>query len=395
MEIKQNLSLDDAINELVTDLNGFKKHYETRFEDLEKKHLDLNKIVEMQYLAENRPVISQIDQTDSFDKSFIHYLKTGDSTNLEKLNIERKSMHGLSYKSDSTTSSGGSAGVLVSPHMTSKIIDTLEVMSPIRQAAKITKVSGESNEYLQCLEEIQDSSWVAEEEMRPITNGVGYKKISIKLYEMYANCPVSAIILNDSIINLETFLLKKITRSFTTLENKAFLFGSYANNSKSPSGIITYNDAATNTNKISEIIVDSLGKIGYDTLVSLMLSLDPSYLSGACWMMSAKTLQALRTLTDPVTKTYLWQPSFNSGIPNSLMGYPIRIVNEMALDQASEVPIIFGNLSEGYLILDCNGVSMLRDPYSIKPYILFYVTKRVGGAVVNPDAIKMIRIKKI
>ena len=394
MEIKKNLTLDDAINELVTDLNGFKKHYETRFEDLEKKHLDLNKTVEMHYLAENRPSISTINQDDVTDKSFIHYLKTGDNTNLEKFNIERKSMHGIGYKADSATSSTGSAGVLVSPHMTSKIIDTLEVMSPIRQAAKITRVSGESNEYLQCLEEIEDSAWIGEEDLRPITNGVGYKKISIKLHEMYANCPVSAIILNDSIINLETFLLKKITRSFTRLENKAFLFGSYSSDSKSPSGLITYNDAVTNTNKIAEIILDSLGKIGYDTLVSLMLSLDPRYLSDACWMMSAKTLNALRTLTDPVTKTYLWQPSFNSGIPNSLMGYPIHIVNEMALEQAVDVPIIFGNFSEGYLILDCNGVSMLRDPYSIKPYILFYITKRVGGAVVNPDAIKMIRIKK-
>jgi HK97 family phage major capsid protein len=98
----------------------------------------------------------------------------------------------------------------------------------------------------------------------------------------------------------------------------------------------------------------------------------------------------LRKLKDS-TGNYLWQPPATADARASLMGFPLVEAEDVPNIAANATPIAFGDFNRGYLVVDRTGVRVLRDPYSAKPYVLFYTTKRVGGGVQDFDAIKLLK----
>lgn len=215
--------------------------------------------------------------------------------------------------------------------------------------------------------------WTQETSEREETSLKDFKKKTIRLFEMYARPKVSQRLLDDSSIDIESWVQTQILDHFTKLETKSFLFGDGENQ---PKGILSYKDITTSTVK----------NINSDVFIETIMSLPSNYLAGACWLMSASLLSSIYKLKDSSGR-FLW---LNEKMSTTFLGYPVVIIDELANSQN----IIFGNLKNSYQIIDHKNMVMMKDPYSSKPYVEFYTTKRVGGDVFNPDALRIIQIEK-
>lgn len=197
-------------------------------------------------------------------------------------------------------------------------------------------------------------------------------------------------------VNVEEWLSQKISQKMAAMENAAFIAG---DGDLKPKGILAYetvDKANWEWGKLEETKTGVDGNLDPDvaveTLLVLFHSLKTPYLPGASWLMSRTAQVTLRTLKDPGSHQYLWQPPLGGMSNPTLLGYPIVVCDDMPSltpDTASK-SIIFGNFKEAYQIVDRTGTRVLRDPYSAKPYVEFYVTRRVGGAVLNFEALKVL-----
>lgn len=238
-----------------------------------------------------------------------------------------------------------------------------------------------------------DSGWASETTLGAETNIAELMKILIPVHEMYARTRISQRLIDDAAINLETWLLDNISQRFNQLEEEAFINGS---GDRMPKGFLTYErvtDDLYEWGKLAERRTGSNGEILHaDILLDTVSSLKTPYLSGAVWLMSRSAFAQIRRIKEPTTNRYLWQPNFQEGSGNTLLGFPIVLSDAMpALKPGkASTPIAFGNFALGYQIVDRGEFTILRDPYSVKPLVEFYVTQRIGGDVVDFDAIKLI-----
>ena len=210
---------------------------------------------------------------------------------------------------------------------------------------------------------------------------------------MYARTRISQRLIDDAVINLETWLMDSIGQRFSQLEEDAFINGS---GDRMPKGFLTYDRVADELyewGKLTERRTGHNGEIVHaDILLDTVSSLKTPYLSGAAWLMSRSAFAQIRRLKEPTTGRYLWQPSFQENGGNTLLGFPIILSDAMPSlkPDTPSTPIAFGNFAMGYQIVDRGEFTILRDPYSVKPLVEFYVTQRLGGDVVDFDAIKLI-----
>ena len=241
-----------------------------------------------------------------------------------------------------------------------------------------------------------DAGWVAEAAEREETKTPELAKMRIPVHEMYARPRATQKLLDDARLNVEEWLSQKIAQKMAVMENTAFLMGDGDNK---PTGILTCETAVKaqwTWGKLEEVQTGTNGEFGEgkgaETLLALFYALKPPYLPGASWLMSRHTQGVLRGLRDPGSHQYLWQPPL-AGMPTpTLLGYPVIICDDMpslAANTASK-SILFGNFKEGYQIVDRTGIRVLRDPYSSKPYVEFYITRRVGGDILNYEALKVL-----
>ena len=231
------------------------------------------------------------------------------------------------------------------------------------------------------------AGWVTEEAGRPQTAAAGFTKLGFGWGEIYAMPAATQTILDDSEIDLEAWLAGEVAEAFTLMENTAFIAGDGV---EKPRGMLTYVNGGTNANRnpLGEVgVVNSGGAaaITSDAIIDLTYKPTSRYMQNARFIMNRATMATIRKLTDG-DGNYLWQPTYVAGQPSSLCGYSLTEVADMPDLAAGSLPIAFGDFKAGYSIFDRKGVSLLRDPYSAKPYVLFYTTKRVGGAVVDPNA---------
>ena len=191
-------------------------------------------------------------------------------------------------------------------------------------------------------------------------------------------------------VNLEAWLAGEVQTEFAFQENLAFVSGSGANNR--PNGILTYvtggaNDAAHPFGAILATNSGAAAALTGDGIVRLTGELPSSFTANARFIMNRNTMTAARLLKDG-QNNYLWQPSYQAGTPQTLAGYAMTEVPAMPDVEAGAKAIMFGDFNQAYLIVDSVGTRLLRDPYTNKPYVQFYTTKRVGGGLLNPEAIK-------
>lgn len=303
----------------------------------------------------------------------------------------------LAVKAAMQTDSDPDGGYLAPEEMEGGIDRILGTVSAMRSAARVVNIS--SSTYKRLVNTTGTSSgWVGERESRAETNTPTLSELEFPAMEIYANPAATQRMLDDSAVNIESWLADEVSTEFAEEEGAAFITGNGVNK---PRGILQYDtvaDASWVWGKLGFVVsgvaadINDATNNGVDALIDLVYSIKQGYRMGASFMMN-RTLQSkvrkLKTIGD--TESYLWQPSAQVGQPATLLGYPIIDDDNMSDVGANAFPIAFGNFQRGYLIVDRTGIRILRDPYTNKPYVHFYVTKRVGGGVSNFQAIKLLK----
>ncbi len=293
--------------------------------------------------------------------------------------------------------SDADGGYLVTPDTTGRMVKKIFETSDIRRIANVQGISTDKLEGMEDLEEA-GAGWVGETESRSETSTPKLGEWEIPVHEMYAEPRATQKLLDDASVDVEAWLGDKVGMRFGRIENSAFVTG---NGIRKPRGFASYETALDDGNGVA------WGKIGYvlsggngtfaasnpaDRIHDLVGLLKAAYLAGAVFVTKRQVITLIRKFKDGQGQ-YLWQPSLVLGEPEQLAGYPIVRAEDLAAPaaDAGALSLWFGNFAEGYQIVDRQGTRTLRDPFTSKPFVKFYSTRRVGGAVVNFEAIKAMK----
>jgi HK97 family phage major capsid protein len=238
------------------------------------------------------------------------------------------------------------------------------------------------------------TGWVAETAARPQTTSATLAELQFPTMELYAMPAATSSLLDDAAVDVDAWIASEIEVAFAEQEGAAFVNGDGVNK---PRGIMNYPtvaDASWSWGNLGFIATGVSGALPAtnpsDILFDLVYALKAGYRQNASWLMNRRTQGVLRKLKDS-TGNYLWQPPATADARASLMGFPLVEAEDVPNIAANATAIAFGDFNRGYLVVDRTGVRVLRDPYSAKPYVLFYTTKRVGGGVQDFDAIKLLK----
>ncbi|WP_431861389.1 phage major capsid protein [Azospirillum sp.] len=305
----------------------------------------------------------------AWEQSFGLYLRSKDDRAIEE--------KALSVGSDPD------GGQLVPTAVSNRIVMQVYETSPLRQLATVETIGTDSLEIPNDLGEF-DAGWVGETEGRTETNTSTLGVLRIPVHEIYAKPKATQKMLEDASVNIETWIATKIADKFSRTEASAFISG---NGVKKPRGILTY-PSGTSGAKIEQIASGGATTVTADGLINVMIALKDWYASGASWLMRRASVGAVMLLKDGDGQ-YIWRPGLEAGKPSTLLGSPVYQAADMPAIGAGTLPIAFGNFRAGYTVVDRLGITVLRDPYSAKPFVEFYSRKRVGGDVVNFEAFKL------
>ena len=330
-----------------------------KFETLEKKSANLDRI----QAAISRQGHEINHSSDDSDPEFDSYIRKGNAGGLAEKSL------------NSTTAEEG--GYLVSKSIFRMVNDSLNEISLLRNLASVEKISTNS---LDLIEEAgsTNSGWVLETASRETTNNKNFTKRTINTHEMYAQPKATQKLLDDSSINIEKWIAEKIAESFSSLEAGAFYQG---DGNQMPRGLLTYNDGSVQN-------IKAKGKINYDNIVDLLACLSAEYKQNASFIAHPQTICELMKIKDKSSDRYLWNPTINAGQPSMLFGVPVYEDRNMPQIADGQVALVLADFKKAYKIVDRNNIQILRDPYTDKPFVKFYATKRVGGDVVNKSALK-------
>ena len=395
-----NRELKDAFDDFMRAFDAFKQANDERLGELEKRAADgvtndkverINAALDEQkhaldelVLAGQRPALasSQPQSTREHKTAFERYVRKGDAGGLDR--FEMKAL---------TSQSDPDGGYLV-PSETENAIDRiLAKVSPIRAIATVRQI-GAATFRKPITTSGADSGWVGEAASRAETTAPTISVIEFPAMELYAMPAATQSLLDDAYVNVEQWLAEEVQTEFAEQEGAAFVNGDGVNK---PRGFLTYTmvaDASWAWDSIGYIASGASGAFASsnpsDALIDLAYAPKQGYRAGAHWAMNRKTESAIRKLKDG-QGNYIWQPGTTAGEPATLLGYPVTEAEDMPDIAANSFSIAFGDFARGYLIVDRIGVRVLRDPYSAKPFVLFYTTKRVGGGVQNFEAIKLMK----
>lgn len=291
--------------------------------------------------------------------------------------------------------SGPDGGFAVPQVIDAAIRQRLVEISPVRQVANVVSV-GTSNYKILVNRRGAASGWVGETAARPETNTSVMSEKTPFWGELYANPMATQQMLDDVFFDAEGWIAAELATEFARAEGQAFISG---NGTNRPKGFLDYTTAATADSARADgtlqhvptgVAGDFAASNKADALVTLIHSLKAGHRAGAVFMMNKALLAEVRTFKD-TTGQYLWRPGLEAGMASTLLGFPVIEAEDMPAKGASSLSIAFGNFNAGYTIVDRIGVRTLRDPYTNKPFVGFYTTKRVGGMVVDSEAIKLLR----
>jgi HK97 family phage major capsid protein len=344
------------------------------------------RVIDQLALKKARPALGRSGEanleTMEHKAAFESYIRRGDEQALRELEAKAFSI-----------GSASDGGYLVPNETDTEIGRRLSVVSPIRAMATVRQVSGAVLKKPFALSGMA-TGWVSETAARPQTTTPQLAELSFPTMELYAMPAATAALLDDAAVDIENWIASEVDIAFGEQEGTAFVSGDGTNK---PKGFLSY----TNVDEASW----SWGNIGYiatgaagafrtsgpsDTLIDAIYALKAGHRQNAAFVMNRRTQAEIRKFKD-ADGNYLWRPPVAAGEQASLMGFPIAEAEDMPDIGANSTAIAFGNFAAGYLVVDRTGVRVLRDPYSAKPYVLFYTTKRVGGGVQNFEAIKLIK----
>lgn len=315
-------------------------------------------------------------ERSEYRKAFCSYLRKGMDAGLEHLQTKA-----LSVGSDPD------GGYLVTPSMSSNIIKNIFETSPMRQVASIETISTDS---LEMIDDHNDftAGWTSETAAITETSTAQLGKHTISVFSLYAQPKATQKLIDDSAVDIENWLATKIADLFSRKENTAFISG---DGIAQPRGILTY-AAGSSWGQIEQINSGTSAVVTADGLINVYYGLKDAYSRNATFMMNRTSVQAVRLLKEATTNQYLWQPGLASGAPDTLLGVPVVMASDMPTPAANSLSVAVGDFKSAYQIVDRQGIQILRDPFTEKPFVKFYTTKRVGGDVVNYEAIKLLKL---
>jgi HK97 family phage major capsid protein len=332
-----------------------------------------------------RPALSAQAETDvPHKKAFGAYLRTGDDDSLRGLVLEGKAL---------STAVAADGGYLVDPQTADTIRSLLLSTSSLRAVGNVVQVDATSFDVLIDRTEV-GSGWATEAGPQTETATPTIERISIKLHELSAMPKASQRLLDDSAFDVEGWLAGKIATRFIRAEAAAFINGDGVDK---PKGILLPAKVANAS--------WTWGSIGYvpsgaasdfpavnavDCIVNLVYALGADYRTNATFLMNSKTAGAVRKMKDADGR-FLWSDGLAAAEPARLMGYPVLVCEDMPDIGANAYAIAFGDFAAGYTIAERPDLRILRDPFSAKPHVLFYASKRVGGDVTDYAAIKLLK----
>lgn len=387
------------VTKMVTELNSafvaFKAENDTREKNLQKGIIDaLQETTLNNMQARMDDLQASIDQANTVVAGLRLNAGGGAGVQVDTEYANAFSVHMKSGDIQAALSKGSAedGGYLAPTEWDRTISQRLLQISPMRSLAFVQPTSKNSFTKL-FTEHGAASGWVGETDQRPNTATSKFKTMSYGTGEIYANPMATQQILDDAEINLETWLASEVDREFALQEGVAFLSGDGTNK---PTGLLTYIEGGVNASKhpwgaVKVVNSGQASAITADSILDLIYEMPSVYAAGAGFVLNRNTLRVLRKLKDG-QGNYLWQPSFVAGQPSTLAGYSVTELAGMPDVAANSTPIMFGDFKQGYMILDRIGVRVLRDPYTNKPHISFYTTKRVGGGLLNPDCLKALKV---
>jgi HK97 family phage major capsid protein len=283
-----------------------------------------------------------------------------------------------------------SGGYVVYPDMSGQIVTKVDETSPMRAFASIQVISTDALEGLFDLERAA-AVWVGETAARTETATPKLGKWRIPVHELSAMPAATQKLLDDASLNMEAWLADKVALEFSLAENTAFVTGDGA---EKPRGFLTYAAGTTLPGTIERVKTGVNGDFaaapaGGDVLIDALYSLKAPYRANATWFMNRTTFAKVRKLKDS-DGAYIWSPGIAAGQPATLLGYPTASFEDMPDPATGSLSIAVGDMRAAYQIVDRAGIRVLRDPFTSKPFILLYTTKRTGGDVVNFEALKLI-----
>jgi HK97 family phage major capsid protein len=315
--------------------------------------------------------------------AFAAYVRKGETAGLSSLDVKALDMG----------APGAAGGYLVPDSTEREIGRLLAQVSPMRAIAQIREVTVATYKKPFATTGMV-AGWAGETDARTETDTPVLAELAFPAMELYAMPAATSSILEDAAINMDEWIASEVQLVFAEQEGAAFVAGDGAGK---PTGFLDYTQVADAS--------WTWGNIGYlatgtdaafdatapsDALVDLIYALKAGYRANAHWVMNRRTQAEIRKIKD-ADGHYLWQPPAQAGGEATLMNFPIAESEDMPNIASDAFAVAFGDFRQGYLIVDRRGVRVLRDPYSSKPYVLFYTTKRVGGGVQNFDAIKLLK----
>ena len=370
----QAAEVKQALARLVSDITRKLQTQEERLNMLDRKSI-----------MARRPALSTAaEQEAPHQKAFEAYVRSGDDDGLRSLPLEGKAM---------TTAIASEGGYLVDPQTSDTIRSVLRSSSSIRRIANVVTVDAVAYDILVDFAEM-GSGWATETGALPETDTPAVERISIPLHELSALPKASQRLLDDSAFDIEGWLAERIGEKFARAEAAAFVLG---DGIEKPTGFLhrpaVANDAWSwgSLGYTATGAAGSFGADAGDTIVDLVYSLGARYRSNGAFVMNSKTTGAVRKLKDADGR-FLWSDGLQAGEPARLMGYQVVIAEDMPdYDSDGAFAIAFGDFASGYTIAERPDLRILRDPFSAKPHVLFYATKRVGGDVSDFAAIKLLK----
>ena len=371
-QIEQRLSADVVTSDKVERIN--------RAVDETKARLD-----EMTLKARRPRLTGEPDTgpaTREHKQAFETYVRKGETQGL--FDLEAKSM---------SISSNPDGGYLVPSETEAEIGRRLAAASPIRAIASVRQMS--SAVYKKPFATTNAATgWVGETAARPETAAPTLAELQFPAMELYAMPAATQALLDDAVVNLDQWIADEVQQAFADQESTAFVSG---NGTNKPKGFLSYTnvaDASWSWGNIGYVATGAAGAFPAsnpsDKLIDFVYALKSGYRQNANWVMNRKTQSAIRKFKD-TNGDYLWQPAASPDGKSTLLNFPVTESEDMPDIGTDTFGLAIGDFGRGYLVVDRVGVRVLRDPYSAKPYVLFYTTKRIGGGVQNFEAIKLMK----
>ncbi|TPT55481.1 phage major capsid protein [Acinetobacter baumannii] len=369
------------------ELEGIKAEKGKLSEEVEKineKLGDLDKLkteLEKELKEAKRPGATDGKEVGEHKSAFYQFLRKGIDDGLSELEIKAV---------QTTTNQDG--GYAVPEELDRTLLELLKDESPMRAVCSQMTIGTPDYKKLVNLGGA-GSGWVGETDNRPATGTPTLAQIQAYMGEIYANPQATQTSLDDVFFDVENWISTEVAQEFAEKEGQAFLLG---DGDKKPKGILAYAMATTNDKTrafgtLQQIKSGQAGNFTGDNLIDLIYSLKKGYRNGALFMMTNLTQSKVRKFKDP-EGNYIWQPGLQLGQPSTLLGYGIEENEDMPESEADANAVLFGNFKRGYLITDRMGTRVLRDPYTNKPYVGFYTTKRTGGMLTDSNAIKVLTL---